>query len=171
MDEKVIIRKVTVEDAESVLSLMYQLDRESKFMLLEPEERTTTLEQQIQIIHSFNDSSNKVMYLLTNDEKAFGFIVGVGNTANRNKHCMSLVISLLQAVTGQGFGKELVNKLEGWAISHGYSRLELTVMQHNERAKRLYESCAFEVEGLKRHSLVVDGEYVNELYMSKLLTA
>ncbi|MFG5041248.1 N-acetyltransferase, partial [Vibrio cholerae] len=28
MDEKVIIRKVTVEDAESVLSLMYQLDRE-----------------------------------------------------------------------------------------------------------------------------------------------
>ncbi|HAS5605195.1 TPA: N-acetyltransferase, partial [Vibrio cholerae] len=25
MDEKVIIRKVTVEDAESVLSLMYQL--------------------------------------------------------------------------------------------------------------------------------------------------
>ncbi|EGR4075292.1 N-acetyltransferase, partial [Vibrio cholerae] len=26
MDEKVIIRKVTVEDAESVLSLMYQLD-------------------------------------------------------------------------------------------------------------------------------------------------
>ncbi|MCU4193600.1 N-acetyltransferase, partial [Vibrio cholerae] len=26
-------------------------------------------------------------------------------------------------------------------------------------------------EGLKRHSLVVDGEYVNELYMSKLLTA
>ncbi|HAS4414484.1 TPA: N-acetyltransferase, partial [Vibrio cholerae] len=27
------------------------------------------------------------------------------------------------------------------------------------------------VEGLKRHSLVVDGEYVNELYMSKLLTA
>ncbi|EMW3084249.1 N-acetyltransferase, partial [Vibrio cholerae] len=85
MDEKVIIRKLTVEDAESVLSLMYQLDRESKFMLLEPEERTTTLEQQIQIIHSFNDSSNKVMYLLTNDEKAFGFIVGVGNTANRNK--------------------------------------------------------------------------------------
>ncbi len=171
MDEKVIIRKLTVEDAESVLSLMYQLDRESKFMLLEPEERTTTLEQQIQIIHSFNDSSNKVMYLLTNDEKAFGFIVGVGNTANRNKHCMSLVIGLLQAVTGQGFGKELVNKLEGWAISHGYSRLELTVMQHNERAKRLYESCGFEVEGLKRHSLVVDGEYVNELYMSKLLTA
>ncbi|MVB59628.1 N-acetyltransferase, partial [Vibrio cholerae] len=32
-------------------------------------------------------------------------------------------------------------------------------------------SCGFEVEGLKRHSLVVDGEYVNELYMSKLLTA
>ncbi|HBN6879067.1 TPA: GNAT family N-acetyltransferase, partial [Vibrio cholerae] len=96
---------------------------------------------------------------------------GVGNTANRNKHCMSLVIGLLQAVKGQGFGKELVNKLEGWAISHGYSRLELTVMQHNERAKRLYESCGFEVEGLKRHSLVVDGEYVNELYMSKLLTA
>ncbi len=84
---------------------------------------------------------------------------------------MSLVIGVLQAFTGQGFGKELVNKLEVWAMSHGYSRLDLTVMQHNERAKRLYESCGFEVEGLKRYSLVVDGEYVDELYMSKLLTA
>ncbi len=164
-----IIRKVKVEDAQSVLSLMYQLDRESKFMLLEPEERTTTLEQQIQIIHSFNDSQNKVMYVITSNEKALGFITGIGNTANRNKHCMYLVIGLVQAISGQGFGKKLINNLEDWAISHGYSRLELTVMQHNERAKRLYESCGFKVEGLKQNSLVIDGKYVDELYMAKLL--
>ncbi|MDR7926538.1 GNAT family protein [Acidithiobacillus thiooxidans] len=169
MGEEVIIRKVKVEDAKSVLSLMYQLDRESKFMLLEPEERTTTLEQQIQIIQSYNDSQNKVMYVLTNDDKALGFVDGIGNTANRNKHCMSLVIGLVQAISGKGFGKKLLNNLEGWAIHHGYSRLELTVMQHNERAKRLYESCGFKVEGLKRNSLVIDGKYVDELYMAKLL--
>ncbi|OCX71047.1 GNAT family N-acetyltransferase [Acidithiobacillus thiooxidans] len=169
MGEEVIIRKVKVEDAQSVLSLMYKLDRESKFMLLEPEERTTTLEQQIQIIQSYKDSQNKVMYVLTNDDKALGFVDGIGNTANRNKHCMSLVIGLVQAISGQGFGKKLLNNLEGWAIPHGYSRLELTVMQHNERAKRLYESCGFKVEGLKRNSLVIDGKYVDELYMAKLL--
>ncbi|MDF4907292.1 hypothetical protein P3572_22820 [Vibrio parahaemolyticus] len=43
------IREVRASDAQSVLDLMYQLDRESKFMMLEEGERTTTLEQQVKM--------------------------------------------------------------------------------------------------------------------------
>jgi len=45
------------------------------------------------------------------------------------------------------------------------------VQVHNIRAIALYENCGFEREGLKRHSLRIDGTYVDEYYMSKLLAA
>lgn len=164
-----VIREVTVEDATLVLSLMQQLDNESKFMMLEPGERETTLEQQVKIIESFNSTKSKSMFVLTDTKDIFGFIVGVGNTANRNKHSMHCVIGLKQTVAGKGYGKQLLEKLESWAILNDYTRMELTVMCHNERAVKLYISCGFEVEGIKRNSLKVDGQYTDEYYMSKLL--
>ena len=67
-----------------------------------------------------------------------------------------------------GLGSELMAELENWARAHGFTRLELTVMTDNEPAKRLYAARGFEIEGTKRRSLLVDGQYVDELYMSKL---
>ena len=42
-------------------------------------------------------------------------------------------------------------------------------MTHNERGVRLYRSMGFETEGVKVKSLKVDGNYVDEYCMAKLL--
>jgi RimJ/RimL family protein N-acetyltransferase len=42
-------------------------------------------------------------------------------------------------------------------------------MAHNQRAFRLYERMGFVVEGRRRECLLVDGDFVDELYMAKLL--
>jgi RimJ/RimL family protein N-acetyltransferase len=42
-------------------------------------------------------------------------------------------------------------------------------MAHNERALALYRRLGFEVEGTRRDSVLVDGRYVDELTMAKLL--
>ncbi|QQP13453.1 LD-carboxypeptidase [Lysinibacillus agricola] len=44
-----------------------------------------------------------------------------------------------------------------------------SVMANNTAGVALYEKMGFEIEGTKRHSLYVDGEYMDEYYMSKLL--
>jgi RimJ/RimL family protein N-acetyltransferase len=61
--------------------------------------------------------------------------------------------------------------LEAWARANGLHRLELTVQVHNRRAIALYEKCGFEREGVKRHSLNIEGTFIDELYMSKLIPA
>ncbi len=43
-------------------------------------------------------------------------------------------------------------------------------MAHNARAIRVYERHGFQVEGRRRQCLLVDGRYVDELYMAKLLS-
>ena len=144
------------------------LDNETNFMLFEPGERRTTAESQEKAIESFLTSSSKVMFVAESGEQLMGFVVGIGNTLNRNKHSMYCVIGIRKQAGGKGLGSRLMFELETWARAHSFTRLELTVMAHNEPAKRLYLAQGFEIEGTKRNSLRVDGEYVDELYMSKL---
>jgi RimJ/RimL family protein N-acetyltransferase len=44
------------------------------------------------------------------------------------------------------------------------------VQVHNERARALYESLGYEMEGRMRQTLVIHGEPVDEFLMSKLLS-
>ncbi len=75
----------------------------------------------------------------------------------------------VDAFTGKKIGTQLFTEAEKWARDHGIHRLELTVIQKNEAGFGLYQKMGFEVEGTKRDSLFMDGEFVNEYYMSKLL--
>jgi len=40
---------------------------------------------------------------------------------------------------------------------------------HNHRAARLYERLGFSVEGRRAQCLVIDGRFVDELYMAVIL--
>ncbi|MFC4403808.1 GNAT family N-acetyltransferase [Gracilibacillus xinjiangensis] len=62
-----------------------------------------------------------------------------------------------------------MQKLEQWASKHNLRRLELTVVTGNEAGLSLYKKMGFEIEGTKRDSLFIDGEYLDEYYLSKLL--
>ena len=51
----------------------------------------------------------------------------------------------------------------------GVTRLELTVECHNEAARRLYQKSGFQIEGVRQKSMLVDGRFIDEYYMAKLL--
>jgi RimJ/RimL family protein N-acetyltransferase len=58
---------------------------------------------------------------------------------------------------------------QNYTAQHSIHRLELTVMTHNEAGIALYRRPGFEIEGVKKQSLLMDGQYVDEYYMAKLL--
>ncbi|EAQ65298.1 acetyltransferase, putative [Marinomonas sp. MED121] len=164
-----MIRNAKVADAKAILLLTKQLAKESRFMLHEPGEQDLSMQQQEAILADFTGSKSKVFLLLELDQKIVGFCVGIGSSARRNQHNLYCVMGIQTAFTGKGLGRELLNSLELWASQYGFTRLELTVMAHNHKAIKLYLSHGFEQEGIKRQSLKIDGEYVDEIYMSKLL--
>jgi len=61
-------------------------------------------------------------------------------------------------------------ELERWAKKNNLHRLELTVMAHNEAALALYKKMGFEIEGRKKHTLFINGSFVDEYCMAKLLS-
>ena len=93
----------------------------------------------------------------------------MGGELERNRFTATVGVGVLQEHTGKRLGRTLMEGLEHFARHAGIHRLELTVMSHNARALRLYEQMQYRVEGMRRESLHVNGAYVNEFCMSKLL--
>ena len=164
-----MIRQAKVADAQQIIKLAEQLAHETDFMLREVGEEVLSLAAQEALLSDFIAHGNKVFFVLEKQDQIVGLCVGSGGFARRNKHNLYCVMGILQSHTGQGFGRALLNQLEEWAKAAEFTRLELTVMMHNDIARRLYLSFGFEEEGIKRRSLYIKGQYVDEVYMSKLL--
>ncbi len=163
------IREITENDADSFLEMCRALDSETSFMMLEPDERTLSVDEQRERIHSLAGRNNAALLVAELDGQLVGYIFAEGGSYRRNRHCAHIVIGIRAAFTGLGIGRRLFAELFTWAGNQGLTRLELTVMTHNERAVRLYQRMGFEIEGLRRRSLFVNGEYVDEYLMSKLI--
>jgi RimJ/RimL family protein N-acetyltransferase len=165
-----IIRSIGESDSEEFLLLSKTLDQETQFMMFEPGERTTTVDEQCQRIKNVLSQDNQIIFVAEHESRLVGFLGAFGGSFQRNRHCAYIVIGILQAFVGRGLGSQLFKVLEEWAMKHNIHRLELTVMSHNERAISLYRKMGYQTEGVKQDSLWVNGKYLDEYYMAKLLS-
>lgn len=166
-----LIREATSDDAPQMHALNQRLDQETAFMLYEPGERTTTLEQQANRLQQLNEGNTSVMLVVVEETSGeiVGYIGGLVNNLSRVRHVMRCVIGIKQAYWGQGIGRQLFAALETCAKARDIKRLELTVMAHNVQAQRLYTAMGFETEGVKKGAIFVGGQYVDEWQMGKCL--
>lgn len=98
-----------------------------------------------------------------------GFLVLIAGPSLRSRHRASLVVGVRKAYYGKSVGSSLMAKAESWAQEVGISRLELTVVEENDRAISLYKKMGYEIEGTRVNALYINDEYTNELYMGKNL--
>ena len=147
-----------------------KVESESEFMLLEPGERKIVEEEQKKRIELMRKSYNSTIFIAEEDKQLIGYLIVMGGNAERNKHSVYLVIGILAVYRGRGIGTKLFEQLEKWAKKEqNVHRLELTVLTQNQAGLQLYKKMGFEIEGTKRQSLYIDGKFVDEYYMSKLL--
>jgi RimJ/RimL family protein N-acetyltransferase len=165
------IREIREQDAAEFLALCKRLDGETAFMLLEPGERTKTTAEQGDLIRNILSKENQTILVAQTEGQLVGYIAGLGGNYRRNRHKADIVIGILLDYSGRGLGTRLFTALKDWARAHDLHKLELTVMAHNERAIRLYKKMGFIVEGRSVDSLFVNGRYVDELDMAKIINA
>lgn len=165
----VLIRPIEVTDAQAYVDLLELLDMETKFLLFEPGERQVTVEQWRGMIEELQTGGESAIFVAESEGDLVGFLRARGDTPQRVRHSLMIVIAIRQAFVGQGIGSELFLAMEQWAREQHLHRLSLTVMTHNERAIALYKKMGFTIEGLHKHTLRVDGVYVDEYTMAKLL--
>jgi RimJ/RimL family protein N-acetyltransferase len=81
-------------------------------------------------------------------------------------HVGVLGMGLLPDFRGRGIGHRLITAALQHARKRCLERVELGVFAHNERARRLYESVGFVVEGKRCKRAKIDGQYWDEFMMA-----
>jgi len=156
-------------DAAALLQLKQQLDQETSFMLLEPGERDTSVPKLARHLEDVARSGNSAVIVAELPGGLAGYLELSGGTFRRNRATGYLVMGVLAGTGGRGIGTALLAEAKRWAAAHGLHRLELTVMAHNRRAFGLYSRMGFSVEGRRSECLLVDGRFVDELYLAAIL--
>jgi len=162
------ICELTKEHAQDFLKMQLQLDKETDNMLFEAGERPNDIERVHRNIE-YTKEIGSVVLLAYKDEVCAGFALANRGTLNRVRHSAYIVIGVLEAYQSIGVGKALFCELIEWAKDNAIKRLELTVRTSNQIGISLYEKYGFEIEGVKKHAMLVNGEYVDEYYMARIL--
>lgn len=103
------------------------------------------------------------------DGELAGYIATMAPTPHpSHAHVLEICgLSVDPARQGRGIGRALIEAAALEAAEQGARRLTLRVLSTNERARRLYESCGFELEGVLREEFLLEGVYVDDLLMAR----
>jgi len=74
------------------------------------------------------------------------------------------------ALSGRGAGAAVVEAAVAEAGRRGARKVTLRVLGHNAAARRLYARCGFVEEGVLREEFFLDGRYVDDILMARMLT-
>lgn len=161
------IRRCEINDADNMLKMLLELDKETEYMLFEADERPNDINRVKAMINQSINGDN-LLLIATEDDNIIGFLSAQRGIIRKIKHTAYIVVGIREKFRGKGIGKKLFCELDLWAKENNISRLELTVMCPNSMTKQLYEKNGFEVEGTKRNSIFMNGKYIDEYYMSKI---
>ncbi|MEW1724145.1 GNAT family N-acetyltransferase [Streptomyces sp. NPDC093109] len=75
-------------------------------------------------------------------------------------------LAVQERARGRGVGRALLRAGALHARNQGARRLTLRVLGHNTAARQLYASEGFVVEGVAREEFLLDGAYVDDVFMA-----
>ncbi|WP_308419000.1 GNAT family N-acetyltransferase [Virgibacillus oceani] len=97
-----MIREAQANDAEQLVELTKQVDRESKYMLYDIGERNITIDKQRNMIAAFQNEQNSTILVAEQNDRLIGYLFAVGRKVNRKKHVAYIVIGILSDHRGVG---------------------------------------------------------------------
>jgi RimJ/RimL family protein N-acetyltransferase len=118
---------------------------------------------------SANDSSGSAGFSV--ETRASGELVGHITLWGASLPARSAVLAVIigPAHVGRGLGTDAVRVMCRYGFrSMGLHRIGLEVASFNPRGRRAYEKAGFQVEGVRRESVYVDGGFRDEVLMGLL---
>ena len=161
------IRAITRRDVQGLMRLKLALARETDTMMLEADERSDTVHSTRHELRDLKKSGSLLLGAF-DEGTLIGYLCAERGIYRKIRHSAYITIGILPVYQQQGIGTNFFRDLDVWAEENNITRLELTVMAHNERGIALYRKAGFETEGVKRNGLKQNGKYIDEYSMAKV---
>ena len=158
---KVVIRPSRLRDAESLLRNVNLIGQEEIYIMVD---QVPNLDEETQWLGAF-DGARKVLMVADAGGEVIGSADCERGTFAKTRHVGGIGIAIRDGWRGVGLGRILMARILEWMRARGLRKAELAVFATNERARRLYESLGFEVEGVRQRHALIRGAYVDEILM------
>ncbi len=158
------VRPIVLEDAEGYHRVLGVVARERKWLRLQdapPLERTRAFV-------SANVARGNPHFVALAEAQVVGWCDIIRDTDPLSNHVGSLGMGLLPEQRGKGIGHELLQAALGASEKTGITRIELSVNATNPAAIALYLGMGFELEGILRGAILLEGEYIDIHLMARL---
>lgn len=165
--------KAKKEHTQLIMELLEELpllgQRNQLSKIVGEEQLSHSISMQNRLIYNLIEQENATVFLAEDQGLFIGYLIVINGHSTPIKHVAHVFISVLESYRRQGIGLKLFKEMEDWAKESSIQRLELMVVSSNEPAIKLFKSCGFEIEGLKRNSLKIGEHFVHEYIMAKIL--
>ncbi|SHJ72490.1 Protein N-acetyltransferase, RimJ/RimL family [Clostridium amylolyticum] len=166
---KIKLREYKREDI--ALAYSYVNDMEVKRLLVTDVPFPTIYEQEESWFESLLKEKNNYNFAIE-DLETGSYIGGCGinNLDWLNRVATIGIMIGDKRYWGKGYGTDAIKVLNKFIFQQmNINKIKLNVFSFNERARKCYEKCGFQVEGILRQELFRDGEYHDEYVMGLLL--
>ena len=166
-----ILRSPCEADAPVLLEYLKTTYGETPYLLREPEEVFSDVDQERAFIRTSNEEPRSALLLAEVDGELAGLcslhpVAGL----RRCRHRCDLGIALYQRFCGMGLGRIMMVALLSLAGELGYEQAELEVVDGNAAAMALYEKLGFALCGRRPNGVkYADGSYADDLLMVRRL--
>lgn len=154
----ILIRKTEERDLPYILATESHHDNRSYII-------NWTLEEHVQAIQS-DPNLLHLIVIEKKENKPVGYLLINGlNDPNQSIELKRTAFS----EKGKGYGRNMLKLIKEWVFTEKKAnRFWLDVVDHNTRAKALYKSEGFVVEGLQREAVIINEQFQSIYLMSML---
>jgi hypothetical protein len=103
------------------------------------------------------------------DGKVSGYLNLQLGTPSKRRHTAYIGTLIVRELRGMGIGTALMAMVVELARERNVKKLFLSAFSINRRALEFYKRNDFEVEAVLKGQFIIDGEYVDEVYMARWL--
>lgn len=164
-----IIRGIEASDARSFIHLQEEIFQETDFMYNVQNELDLTVQQLRKNLTYWKQLKNRTILLCVLNGIFAGYAVIHGYKQSKARHVASIRLAVKEEYQQKGIGSALMKAVESWSKQHDISRLELSVMEHNNVALHLFKKLGFHQEGIRKNAIKLNDTYINEYSLSKIL--
>lgn len=166
----VIIEEPSKKDYTELFEVIKKIADESDEFLFTSDDIGMDEDFFAQYVRRFAFCDNSKFILAKESGKIVGFAYLDGGKRERNYHNTNLGIGILEEHRGRKIGRLLLEYLIAFAKESEYiAKIDLQVRIDNTVAIKLYKSLNFNVEGVNRRALFVNGKFIDFANMGLLI--
>jgi RimJ/RimL family protein N-acetyltransferase len=159
------IREANEADATAIRSIVNSIAGEKYYIVPE-----SSREDWDEVIRDVKNRKGLILVAVVCD-KIVGMAQLVRGKLEKNNHVGFLGIVILKEFRRMGIGTAMMNHIIEWAKKQkGLEKISLTVFSTNKAAINLYSKFGFKIEGVSERQYKIEGKYVDDTTMGKLLT-